>query len=194
MVNSRQGLFTAPHQKWGPLLPKLRGELAKFLNEGSLARLSAFTPGHLCRFAVRAQHLQRLEAFLGTVSSEASVPKNLPCTTSPRLTDFPIRQPLVPNQHFQSLALPTLMRPSITPVCGAGILTCCPSATPFGLTLGPDFPWADDPSPGTLVLTAKEILTPFIVTHAGIRTSNRSTTPSGMASPLLERSPTRKEK
>ena len=69
-------------------------------------------------------------------------------------------------------------------------MTCCPSAAPFGLTLGPDFPWADDPSPGTLVLTAKKILTSFIVTHAGIRTSVGSTCPSGHASQRTERSPT----
>lgn len=77
LVNSRQGLFTAPHSKWGPLLPKLRGELAKFLNEGSLARLSALTLGHLCRFAVRVLTFQRLEAFLGTVTSSTSLPKKL---------------------------------------------------------------------------------------------------------------------
>ena len=57
---------------WGPLLPKLRGELAKFLNEGSLARLSALTLGHLCRFAVRVTMVQRLEAFLGTLDSGTS--------------------------------------------------------------------------------------------------------------------------
>ena len=74
---------------------------------------------------------------------------------------------------------------------GAGILTCCPSAAPFGLTLGPDFPWADDPSPGTLVLTANRILTCFNVTHAGIRTSVGSTAPCGTASQRTERSPTR---
>ena len=73
---------------------------------------------------------------------------------------------------------------------GAGILTCCPSAAPIGLTLGPDFPWADDPSPGTLVLTANRILTCFIVTHAGIRTSTGSTCPCGQASLRVERSPT----
>ena len=62
----------------GPLLPKLRGEIAKFLNEGSLARLGALTPGHLCRFAVRATTLQRLEAFLGTLVSVASRPRTVP--------------------------------------------------------------------------------------------------------------------
>src|SRR4028119_1079022 len=74
---------------------------------------------------------------------------------------------------------------------GAGILACCPSAAPFGLPLGPDFPWADDPSPGTLVLTADGILTRLIVTHTGIRTSDHSSPPSGGPSPFTDRSPTR---
>ncbi len=48
MVNSRLGLFTAAlsrsymfniHATRAPLLPKLRGHFAEFLNEGSLARL-----------------------------------------------------------------------------------------------------------------------------------------------------------
>ena len=41
----------------------------------------------------------------------------------------------------------------------AGIFTCYPSATPFGLTLGPDLPWADEPSPGNLRLSTARILT-----------------------------------
>ena len=41
----------------------------------------------------------------------------------------------------------------------AGIFTCYPSATPFGLTLGPDLPWADEPSPGNLRLSTAKILT-----------------------------------
>ena len=42
---------------------------------------------------------------------------------------------------------------------GAGISTCCPSDTPFGLSLGPDLPWADEPSPGNLRLSMAWILT-----------------------------------
>ena len=44
-------------------------------------------------------------------------------------------------------------------IYSAGIFTCCPSATPFGLTLGPDLPWADEPSPGNLRLSTARILT-----------------------------------
>ena len=37
--------------------------------------------------------------------------------------------------------------------------TCYPSTTPFGLALGPDLPWADEPSPGILRFSAARILT-----------------------------------
>ena len=37
--------------------------------------------------------------------------------------------------------------------------TCYPSATPLGLTLGPDLPWADEPSPRNLRLSTARILT-----------------------------------
>ena len=37
-----------------PLIPKLRGNFAEFLNEGSLEHLGALAPTYLCRFAVRA--------------------------------------------------------------------------------------------------------------------------------------------
>ena len=39
---------------------------------------------------------------------------------------------------------------SLSCMAGAGISTCCPSPTPFGLGLGPDLPWVDEPSPGNL--------------------------------------------
>jgi hypothetical protein len=39
-----------------PLLPKVRGEFAEFLNRGSLAHLGGNPPAYQCRFAVRADH------------------------------------------------------------------------------------------------------------------------------------------
>ena len=42
---------------------------------------------------------------------------------------------------------------------GTGISTSLPSTTPFGLALGPDLPWADEPSPGILRFSAGRILT-----------------------------------
>ena len=41
----------------------------------------------------------------------------------------------------------------IVPNGGAGIYTCCPSPTTSVLGLGPDLPWADEPSPGNLRLS-----------------------------------------
>ena len=41
---------------------------------------------------------------------------------------------------------------------GAGISTCYPSATTSVLTLGPDLPWADEPSPGNLGLSTATFL------------------------------------
>ena len=42
-----------------------------------------------------------------------------------------------------------------------GISTCCPSATPPGLALGPDLPRADQLYPGNLGYSATRILTLF---------------------------------
>ena len=109
-------IHCAPRLRWGPLLPKLRGEIAKFLNEGSLARLSALTLGHLCRFAVRASMFQRLEAFLGTLAFPTSLPKKLPIYLSHVPGRFSDPESLEhANRHSHSSALDSVMRPSITP-------------------------------------------------------------------------------
>ena len=49
--------------------------------------------------------------------------------------------------------------PAVLTVCGAGISTCCPSATLFSLTLGPDFPRADQLYSGNLGYSAWRIPT-----------------------------------
>ena len=84
-------------------------------------------------------------------------------------------------QHSDSLAF------SVTPsvkhyLLGTGILTCCPSPTPFGLGLGPDLPWAESPGPGTLRFSVGEILAPLIATYATISSCGTSSTPHGMPS------------
>ena len=50
-----------------PLLPKLRGQIAEFLEGGSLNHLRALTPAYLCRIAVRSTYALTCEAFLGSV-------------------------------------------------------------------------------------------------------------------------------
>ena len=54
-------------------------------------------------------------------------------------TDLPIS--LIPtpfNVLFRQYASLSLLRHPITILTSTGILTCCPSISPFGLTLGPD--------------------------------------------------------
>ena len=58
------------------------------------------------------------------------------------------------------------------------------------LGLGPDLPWADEPSPGNLRFSAGRILTWFLATYAGRVSSEISSAPYGTPSMTSERSPT----
>ena len=60
----------------------------------------------------------------------------------------------------------------------------------FSLTLGPDLPREDEPSPGNLELSTDGILTRLLVTYTGILTSILSNSPLDLSSPCMERSPT----
>ena len=77
--------------------------------------------------------------------------------------DLPPRPGFALRPAIPSAGAPSFLRHSIVkqPLRGTGLATCCPSATPFGLTLGPALPWADQPSPGTLGLPVSVILTHF---------------------------------
>lgn len=100
-----------------PLLPKLRGHFAEFLSEGSLARLSALAPAHLCRFTVRALHLHRLEAFLGSLASAGYHPYGLP--RGRRACAGRICLPCAPRTAaglIHGSGPPSLKRPPIAPV------------------------------------------------------------------------------
>ena len=54
------------------------------------------------------------------------------------VTDLPITLPTGFDQHFQPLAHLAYCVPPSLRQGGTGILTCCPSTTPFGLALGSD--------------------------------------------------------
>ena len=79
---------------------------------------------------------------------------------SSQQTYFTICHYLALNTDFHSRALTILLchRFIYAIFGGIGISTDCPSSTPFGLNLGPDLPWADEPSPGILRLSTVRIL------------------------------------
>ena len=74
-------------------------------------------------------------------------------------TDFPILR--LPRLHrsFHSRLWLSARVPTVLLYCSTGISTCCPSATPFGLVLGPDLPRADQLYSGNLGYSAVRILT-----------------------------------
>ncbi len=87
---------------------------------------------------------------------------------------------------FRGATLPLRVPPSLKrDRCGAGILTCSPSATPCGLALGPT-------SPGRIILPQEPLglrcagFSPaFHATHSSIRTRHHSTRAPARASPLM---------
>ena len=144
LVNSCLGLFTAA-PFGAPLLPKLRGQFAEFLNNPSpvgLRILSSSTCvglryGYLYTISTSFSRQRASWKFVTLFSLYLSI------------RVFPL--PRIPSTSA-SLA-------SFKYIYSAGISTCYPSATLFSLTLGPDLPWADEPSPGNLRLSTARILT-----------------------------------
>ena len=76
LLNSRLGLFTAAlsglHPNRAPLLPKLRGHFAEFLNESSPDHLRILS-SPTCVGLRYGHPPSSLEAFLGSVKSGASI-------------------------------------------------------------------------------------------------------------------------
>ena len=117
MLNSRLGLFTAAlsglHPNRAPLLPKLRGHFAEFLNESSLDHLQDSLLAYLCRFAVRAP-LTSLEAFswqcgIRNFATTFRSPSQLSLTGN----GFAYFQPNCLDADLQYRAYPILLRPPI---------------------------------------------------------------------------------
>ena len=169
LVNSRLALVSAAssssgrevlHPTEAPLLPKLRGQFAEFLNQSSPDRLSIlYLP--TCVGLGYGHHVNSLEVFLDSVGSLTS-PETARHRVSGLMPDgFTYRAPytLTPGQPSPGLTYPPAsplrypspngsVRPEGQPLSnsdwvgrghgGTGISTCCASTTPFGLALAPD--------------------------------------------------------
>ncbi len=149
------------HANGAPLLPKLRGHFAEFLNKGSLARLRILSLP-TCVGLRYGHQLASLETFLDSVGSAASLLNFVPHHVSGYMScGFAYSSPysLGPVLPITGLACPPV---SSLPSNGCRwhrILNRFSIAYALRLGLGPGLPWADEPSPGNLRFSAGRILT-----------------------------------
>ena len=71
---------------------------------------------------------------------------------------FTTLKPNCLHRLYHQPAHAILLCQCFTHIGGTGISTCCPSPTTLVLGLGPDLPWADEPSPGNLGLSTCRFL------------------------------------
>ena len=142
-----------------PLIPKLRGHFAEFLNNASPAGLRILSSStcvglrYGCDmndsgFSRYMAHMLHYFSSLRVTSSDCTA--DLPSVLLPRL-----------HRSFLSRLMLSTYVPTVLSYHSAGISTCCPSATSFDLALGPDLPRADQLYPGNLGYSAKRIPTSF---------------------------------
>ena len=140
-----------------PLLPKLRGHFAEFLNHASpvgLRILSSSTcvglrygyPVNNSGFSWQPAHV--LPYFFSVRVTSSDCTPDLPDVLLPRL-----------HRSFHSRLTLSFCVPTVLSICSTGISTCCPSTTTLVLALGPDLPRADQLYPGNLRYSAERILT-----------------------------------
>ena len=126
-----------------PLLPKLRGHFAEFLGDASPAGLGILSPSTCV--GLRYGRARRHSGF----SRHAL-----------RALPYSRFGPLSHRSLRSRLALCACV-PAVLAARGAGMSTCCPSAAPPGLALGPDCPREDRLHPGDLGYPAWGIPTPI---------------------------------
>ena len=145
------------HLTVAPLLPKLRGHFAEFLDNASPAGLGILSPSTCV--GLRYGYCMNNSGFSRHGYCMLRYSRSLRVTASVQGTDLPVPHLLRLHRSFLSrLMLPPCV-PTVLSYSSAGISTCCPSATPLSLALGPDLPRADQLYPGNLGYSAERIPT-----------------------------------
>ena len=140
-----------------PLLPKLRGHFAEFLNNTSSAGLRILSSStcvglrygygiHNSGFSRQMVHVLRYFCSLRVTPLDWDA-------------DLPASLLLCLHRSFLSRLTLSFCVPTFLIYRSTGISTCCPSATSFDLALGPDLPRADQLYPGNLGYSAERIPT-----------------------------------
>ena len=140
-----------------PLLPKLRGHFAEFLNNASPAGLRILSSS-TCVGLRYGYHMSN-SGFSRQLAHLLPYLISVRVTPSDCWTDLPIQLLLRLHRVSLSRLRLSLCVPTVLSYDSTGISTCCPSATSFDLALGPDLPRADQLYPGNLRYSAWRILT-----------------------------------
>ena len=140
-----------------PLLPKLRGHFAEFLDNASSVGLRILSSSTCV--GLRYGYGTHYSGFSWHMAHTLPYFCSVHFTSSDCRAVFPTR--LLPRLYAASHSAPVLSTcvPTVLMYHSTGISTCCPSATPLGLALGPDFPRADQLYSGNLGYSAGRIPT-----------------------------------
>ena len=140
-----------------PLLPKLRGHFVEFLNNASPAGLRILSSSTCV--GLRYGRMANNSGFSRQPVSMLRYFCSLRITLLDCMADLPAILLWCLHRIFLFRLMPSRCVPTVLIYHSTGISTCCPSATLFSLTLGPDFPRADQLYPGNLGYSAEKILT-----------------------------------
>ena len=156
LLNSCLSLFSAACFQ-APLLPKLRGHFAEFLNNASSVGLRILSSSTCV--GLRYGYSINNSGFSWHRAHGLLYFSSIRITSLDCVTDLPIT--LLLRLHRLSLFRLPLSPcvPTVLLYCSTGISTCCPSDTFLNLSLGPDLPGADQLYPGNLGYSAGRILT-----------------------------------
>ena len=146
------GLFSE-----APLLPKLRGHFAEFLDNASPAGLGILSLSTCV--GLRYGCCMNNSGFSRHGYCMLRYFLSLRFTPSGWSTAFPLLPLLRLHRSFPSRHMLPPCVPTVLSYTSAGISTCCPSATHLCLALGPDLPRADQLYPGNLGYSAGRIPT-----------------------------------
>ena len=158
LLNSCLGQFSAASFE-APLLPKLRGHFAEFLNNASPAGLRILSSSTCV--GLRYGYIKHNSGFSRQPVSMLRYFCSLRITLSDCMADLPAILLWCLHRIFLFRPMPSRCVPTVLIYHSTGISTCCPSATSSDLALGPDLPRADQLYPGILGYSANRILTYF---------------------------------
>ena len=151
LLNSCLSLFSAASFE-APLIPKLRGHFAEFLNNASSVGLRILSSS-TCVGLRYGCHIH-YSGFSWHMAHELLYFSSIRITPLDCMADLPTILLLRLHRlfHFR-LSLSTCV-PTVLIYDSTGISTCCPSTTRLRLALGPDLPRADQLYPGNLRYSA----------------------------------------